>query len=47
MLLDPEAPFDATGFEQLAHQHRWLELMFQGQRIRLQRPSGEPAVHAR
>ena len=28
LILDPQAPFDATTFEQLAHQHRWLELMF-------------------
>ena len=28
LLLYPQAPFDAASFEQLAHQHRWLELMF-------------------
>jgi hypothetical protein len=28
LILDPQAPFDAASFEQLAHQHRWLELMF-------------------
>ena len=28
LILDPQTPFDATSFEQLAHQHRWLELMF-------------------
>ena len=26
LLLYPQAPFDAASFEQLAHQHRWLEL---------------------
>jgi hypothetical protein len=29
MLCDPLTPFDAAAFEQLAIQHRWLELMFQ------------------
>jgi hypothetical protein len=29
LLCDPAAPFDAQAYEQLAHQHRWLELMFE------------------
>ena len=29
LLCDPLTPFDAAAFEQLAIQHRWLELMFQ------------------
>src|SRR5476649_1161656 len=28
LLCDPATPFDARAYEQLAHQHRWLELMF-------------------
>jgi hypothetical protein len=28
LICDPQTPFDAASFEQLAHQHRWLELMF-------------------
>lgn len=28
LICDPATPFDAWAFEQLAHQHRWLELMF-------------------
>ncbi len=28
LICDPATPFDASAFEQLAHQHRWLELMF-------------------
>jgi len=29
LLCDPATPFDAQAYEQLAHQHRWLELMFE------------------
>lgn len=28
LICDPATPFDAAIYEQLAHQHRWLELMF-------------------
>ena len=28
LICDPSTPFDAATFERLAHQHRWLELMF-------------------
>jgi hypothetical protein len=29
LICDPTTPFDAPTYEQLAHQHRWLELMFE------------------
>ena len=29
LICDPAMPFDATTYEQLAYQHRWLELMFE------------------